>query len=226
MTPHDAISGLIERGLDELNRFPGEFDADIQLTAAGALASLAHLVNHWNGTINLTAHSGPEMIARRLVLEAVAILPVLERLLSGANSLADLGSGAGFPGLPIAILRPCCRVVLVDSRRRRHFFQRAAQRALDLVNVEPVLGRIEELDPRVSDVVIAQALARPPSALEQMIPWAPDGGLLLIPGAAESRGPGYHPEVGEQGFLSYDVPLGGPTRTLWWGRRRVASMEH
>ena len=63
-------------------------------------------------------------------------------------------------GLPLAILHPRRRVTLVESRERRHHFQRAAVRELGLGNVEPQLGRAESLEARPHDAVVAQAMAR------------------------------------------------------------------
>ena len=73
-------------------------------------------------------------MAERLVLDAVALSVCLPEL-SGAKRLADLGTGAGFPGLPIAILNPHLQVHLVDSRLKRNHFQKAVRRELELANV-------------------------------------------------------------------------------------------
>ena len=108
------------------------------------LLALAALVERWGERINLTGHRGLEGILQGLVVESVALCGALPEV----ESLVDLGSGAGFPGLPIAILRPECHVRLVDSRRRRHHFQREATRALGLDNVDLVLGRAEEVQAR------------------------------------------------------------------------------
>jgi 16S rRNA (guanine527-N7)-methyltransferase len=133
------------------------------------------------------------------------------------ESLADLGSGAGFPGIPIAILRPDCRVTLIESREKRHYFQRAACRALKLHNVTPVLGRAEDLEPTIHAAVIAQAVARPQIALAWMIPWATSRGLIILPGG--SAPPEIqHPGVREESTSIYRTPCEGPTRSLWIGR--------
>jgi 16S rRNA (guanine527-N7)-methyltransferase len=163
----------------------------------------------------LTAHRSVAEIIRRLVLEALA----MERHLPPADRIADLGSGAGFPGLPIAIVRPTTRVELVESRERRHHFQRRAIRALALPNVTAHRGRIEELDPIESGGVVAQALARPRRAVELAIPWCVSGGWIAIPGAETPPAPGDFDEIRRSETISYAVPCGDPARTLWLGRR-------
>ncbi len=178
-----------------------------------ALLELARLVVGWGQRMNLTGHRTAEEVVRRLILDAAALLAAAPRF----ASLADLGSGAGFPGLPIAILRPDVRVMLVDSRERRHHFQRAACRKLGLRNVEPLRGRLEELDASPHGAVLAQALAQPRQALEWMRPWAAPGGWLLIPSTVDG------PELpGSDGLAAahvraYAVP-GGARRRLWLGR--------
>jgi 16S rRNA (guanine527-N7)-methyltransferase len=176
---------------------------------------LAEQVEGWGRSINLTGHRSLEAVVRGLLLEAAALLVEAP----GFVSLADLGSGAGFPGLPIAILRPEVEVTLVESRRRRHHFQRAVLRELGLANVRALRGRVEELPPSPHAAVVAQALARPARALEWMPRWAAPGGWLLLPGAEAA------PEVPEaigyrfEALRRYRLPCGGPARTLWIGRR-------
>ena len=178
-----------------------------------ALADLAGLVERWGQRMNLTGHKTAEAVVRRLILDAAALLAAAPPF----GSLADPGSGAGFPGLPIAILRPRARVTLVDSRERRHHFQRTVCRELGLGNVRPVRGRIEELEAWPHEAVLAQALAQPRQALAWMRPWACSGGWLLIPSSEDG------PELpGAEGLAaaevrSYAAPE-GPRRRLWVGR--------
>ncbi len=181
-----------------------------------ALLQLASLLERWARRINLTGHRDLESITRRLLLESAALVAQLPVDL---GDLADLGSGAGFPGLPIAVLRPEWDLLLVESRRRRHHFQRAALRLLRLPRVELIEGRAEVLTPRPCAAVVAQAVARPGQALRWMRPWAREGGLLILPGS--DPGPEV-PEIKGISFerrIQYRVPCGGPARSLWLGRR-------
>jgi 16S rRNA (guanine527-N7)-methyltransferase len=197
---------LLEEGIAELQIHAT--DAQIE-----ALGELARLVDRWGTRINLTGHRGLTTIVRRLVLDAVALLAQLPEL----ESLADLGSGAGFPGLPAAILRPSCRVTLVEARERRHHFQRATCRALGLANATLLRGRAEDLEASPHAGVIAQAVGPPSEVLPWMIRWAEVGALLILPGGREA------PEVANsrvrlERIARYRVPCGGPERTLWLGR--------
>jgi 16S rRNA (guanine527-N7)-methyltransferase len=180
-----------------------------------ALLRLAVLLEHWGQRINLSGHRDVESIVARLVLDAAA----LSRQLPAVPSLVDLGSGAGFPGLPIAVLKPECSLLLVEAREKRHHFQRAAVRELGLGNVEMLLGRAERLAPQPRSAVIAQALAEPSKALGWMLPWAGIGGWLVIPGGERPPGVASRPELGPSRVVSYAVPGGGPRRTLWMAQR-------
>ncbi len=180
-----------------------------------ALVDLACLLASWSTRISLTGHRGPEQIIRGLILESLA----LGKMLPPWNSLADLGSGAGFPGLPIATLWPDREVVLVESRAKRVHFQRAAIRKLGLVNATPLQGRAEDLEPRPSDVVVAMAMAKPEMAIAFMEPWVGNQGFLALPlGSSRPRieapdGFEYH------GITTYSLPLSGLPRAIWLARR-------
>ena len=180
------------------------------------LLQLAELTDAWGQRLNLTGHRGALRIVERLVLDAAALLCVAPRL----ESLADLGAGAGYPGIPLAVLRPGLRVTLVEARERRHHFQRAARRELGLANATPLLGRAEELPATTHDGAIAQAMARPERALEFMLPWVAPGGWLLLPGSESPPRVPTDARWAQAEIRRYQVPLGGPVRTLWIGTRR------
>jgi len=180
-----------------------------------ALLGLAELLFKWSGRMNLTGHRSLAEILQRLVLETAA----LTQQIPPVASLADIGSGAGFPGLPLAILRPSVRVSLVEPRRKRHHFQRAVVRELRIANATPIHGRAEELAPRRHAAVIAQALAPPERGVPWMLPWVEPGGLVLLPGSEEP--PAVPEDLGVVfvAAVPYRAPGGGPRRSLWIGRR-------
>jgi 16S rRNA (guanine(527)-N(7))-methyltransferase RsmG len=181
-----------------------------------ALCRLALLLSAWSQRINLSGHREPDEIVRRLILDAAALDAAIPEDL---ESIADIGSGAGFPGLPMAILHPARRVTLIESRERRHHFQRLAIRELQLRNADARLGRAEALEAQPHAAAIAQATARPDAALRLLLPWVRPGGLLLIPGAARASVVAPDLLVEPLPLVHYDVPLGGPQRTLWMGRK-------
>jgi len=207
-----AVFALLERSLERLG-LPPDSDRTSRLT------ELVSLLSHWAQRINLTAHRDPLEMTSRLVLDAVALSTALPEL-AGLSSLADLGSGAGFPGLPIAILHPHLDVHLVDSRLKRNHFQREARRKLVLPNVHPLLGRSDEITPIQCDLVVAQAMAQPERAFDLMIPWAKPGGMVVLPASAGTSQPRTPRSVESLGERSYVVPEVEIERKLWVARLR------
>jgi 16S rRNA (guanine527-N7)-methyltransferase len=205
-----AVFSLIEAGLAELT-LPATREQISKLT------TLVMLVSEWAGRISLTGHRDPLEMAARLVLDAAALSQSLPEL-DSSTRVADLGSGVGFPGLPIAILRPTLEIALVESRLKRHHLQREARRKLSLTRVIPILGRSEAVEARLSDVVVAQAMAKPAEALEMMVPWTRPGGIAVLPSSEH----GGRPEL-PRGFdavelREYRVPTTGLARRLWIAR--------
>lgn len=133
----------------------------------------------WNGRLNLTAITGPREIVIKHFLDSLA----LDRHLKGLE-LADIGTGAGFPGLPLKIIRPDRHMVLVDSLAKRLKFLDAVIQKLGLVQVETVharaeeFGRMEKYRERF-DTVVSRAVAGFPVLLEYALPVLKSGGLFL-----------------------------------------------
>ncbi len=150
---------------------------DLPASAIERLLDYVDLLTRWNATYNLSAVRDPlEMVTRHL-LDSLAIVPHV----SGA-SLADLGSGAGLPGIPLAIVAPQRTVSVVDSNGKKTRFLRAAVRELKLDNVRVVESRVEAVDGRF-DCITARAFA----SLTEMLAWggpllAPDGVWLALKG--------------------------------------------
>jgi len=206
----------IEQGLELLFR-QAEPEAVAKLTA------LVLLLTQWAPRMNLTGHRDPLEITNRLVLDAAALAAAIPEL-EAATDLADLGSGAGFPGLPIAILHPALTVHLVEARQKRHHFQREARRQLGLEQVVPVLGRSDAVAVHPSSVVVAQAMTEPTAALAAMRPWARPGGLLILPASDAAERPELPGRDGDfDGPLerrTYHVPMSDVHRQIWLVRIR------
>ena len=209
-TNEPQLRAVLEQGLTALGLSTDPASLDRWTT-------LALLLDRWSERINLTGHRGALAIAQRLLLEAAA----LSKVLPPAATIADLGSGAGIPGLPLALCRPGSRIQLIESRERRHHFQRAAIRDLGLANAIALHGRAEALEVRPCDGVVAQAMAEPRQALDWMLPWVGPHGWVAIatnPGSAERL---EHPELVMGQVLRYAAPQ-GPERAAWIARRRAA----
>lgn len=133
----------------------------------------------WRRRTALIATADPRLLAAHHVIDSLHVAPWLWPTVR----LADIGSGAGFPGIPLAIALPAAHVSLVESRRKKASFLRAARRAAGLANVEVVEGRAETIDERF-EAVVCRALGSVASLL----------GLaqgLLVPGgvAVSMKGP-------------------------------------
>ena len=119
------------------------------------------LVVKWNARINLRSVRKPEEIVRRHFIESIF---AAQHVPKNVKTLLDFGSGAGFPGIPIAICRPKLGVTLAESQGKKASFLREAVRTLGL-RAEVWAGRVEEMAPeRVFDAVTLRAVDKMPTA--------------------------------------------------------------
>lgn len=163
----DLDTGLAALGLDP--------------TLAEPLARYLALMLRWNAAYNLTAIRDPREMVTKHLLDSLAMAPFV----AGLPTLADLGTGPGLPGIPLAIATPGLQVTLVESNGKKARFMREVLRTLGLDNAEVVESRIEALDrPGQYAAITARALATLPQilALGGHLP-AADGVLLAMKGA-------------------------------------------
>ena len=127
----------------------------LSLGGGAALRQGAYLaeLDRWRQTTNLTGRLSPEELAEH-ALEAL----VASSLIADGQRVADIGSGAGFPGLPLAIDRPAVEVTLVEPRARRAAFLRHVVRALALPNVTVAEARIENVGGQTFDLATTRAV--------------------------------------------------------------------
>ena len=149
------------------------------------LLTYLELLVKWNGKMNLTSVRKPEEIVLRHFGESLFAGEALLDFLKDRSSLLDLGSGPGFPGLPIKILIPRLKVTLAESQTRKAVFLREVIRSLHLDGIEVHAGRAEDLD-KTFDVLTMRAVEQQ----EAIVPGTPDflsenGILLLMMGASQ-----------------------------------------
>lgn len=167
----DGLTALLAQGMQQLN-----CSADVT-----QLLEYAHLLHKWNQTYNLTAVRDLPSIITRHILDSLAIYPWLY-----GNRLIDVGTGAGLPGIPLAIAFPSLSVTLIDSNGKKIQFLHEVKRLLSLSNIAIIESRVEEYQPSPGfDTITSRAF----SDIKQMIKWTqhllnPQGVWLAMKGRA------------------------------------------
>ena len=151
---------------------------EVDTTAQAILAGQVRLLLAWNAAINLTAIREPGAIARLHVADSLAAMALIRELPHA--TLLDLGSGGGFPGLPLAALLPAARITLVESVGKKAAFLEAVVGDLGLGDrVIVARSRAEALAPGGWDVVTARAVGSVAELVELALPLLGPGGHLL-----------------------------------------------
>lgn len=185
-----------------------------------AFLSYLELLALWNKTFNLTSVRDPIGIVRLHFLDSLAISSFVDK----SRSVMDVGSGAGFPGVPLAILYPQTKVTLVEPRRKRANFLRALARELPDVQLAVFEARIEELKTSATGLfstVVFRAVGSAEFFLHAARRFLADRGrCLMLHGpkgkttlsriAGQLSGLGYANAT----IKSYRLPLGNEQRTL------------
>jgi 16S rRNA (guanine527-N7)-methyltransferase len=184
----------------------------------------------WNTRINLTAITDAGEVSIKHFLDSLVSLMVFHR---PSARLLDIGAGAGFPGLPLKIVRPQWRVVLLEATGKKVAFLQHMIETLQLKDVVALHGRAEELAHKAGyrasfDVVTARAVASLPTLLEYAAPFCRVGGQIILPKKGDlveelARGKRAARQVGA--VLKDDVPVTLPgledgRRLLVWEQVR------
>ncbi len=182
--------------------------------------SYIDLIQFWNSKFNLTAIRSTSLIVRHHFIDSLAIAPF-----TGPDKrLMDIGSGAGFPGIPLKIISPDKEITLVDSQRKKINFMREVIRDLNLKGVEVIEARAEELNPSKNGL-FGETVARAFGSLDQFLQISAG---LLTPGGqglfmSGPKGPTAYTHIKDkcigEGFIksrieSYRLPIGNEHRTL------------
>jgi 16S rRNA (guanine527-N7)-methyltransferase len=149
---------------------------DLDDAARERLMGHLALVAKWNRVHNLTAVREPEQMVVLHTLDSLSLLPYL----GNAASLADVGTGAGFPGIPVAIARPDIAVTLIDASHKKCAFLDQAKAELRLDNVTVLCERVEQWKPeRRFDAVVSRAFAELADFVAQSAQLVAPGGRML-----------------------------------------------
>lgn len=151
----------------------------------GKLHSYALLLKEWNEKMNLTSIVEEDEVVEKHFYDC--LIPAKAHSLASLN-IADIGTGAGFPGLVWAIVFPSCHVSLVEATGKKCTFLAEVIKQLQLTNVEVLNKRAEELSFREHyDLVVARAVGSLPILLEITAPFAKVGGFVLAMKSSKGR---------------------------------------
>lgn len=147
MTDH-RLAGALAAGLERLS-------LEVSPEQQRRMLDYLGLLERWNRSFNLTAVRDPLQMVSRHLLDSLSILPWVR-----GPRVLDAGTGAGLPGVPLAIARPEWRLTLLDSAGKKIRFLRQVRRELELENIEPVQARLEDFRPDDGfDCIVSRAFA-------------------------------------------------------------------
>lgn len=147
-----------------------------------------NLLIEWNKKMNLTAITDPDEIILKHFIDSITILKEIE----DGSKLVDVGTGAGFPGIPLSIMNPSLKITLVDSLNKRLIFLQEVVNKLGLKNVEIIHARAEEFGQNKKfresfDIATSRAVANLSTLSEYLIPLVKVGGKVISMKAAEAQ---------------------------------------
>jgi 16S rRNA (guanine527-N7)-methyltransferase len=185
-----------------------------------AFSRFAEELAKWNRKINLTAITAEEDVAVKHFLDSLTVAAHVPL----AGKLLDIGSGAGFPGIPLQIIKPDLRIVSVDAVEKKILFQRHAARLLGLENFTALHVRGESLQTSYGayfDIIISRAFTDLMSFVAMVLPLLADGGRIVAMKGSEGKseselaepglaGAGLHVEA----LKEFSLPFSGDRRSI------------
>jgi len=185
---------ILQRGAEDIGLYLGPRQLEAFLLYSGELS-------RWNRKMNLTrVREGIDLIAKHF-LASLAFTAAFPRELP--LRLADIGSGAGFPGIPIKVMCPHLHLTLIEASRKKVSFLRHICAILDLREIEAVRARAEELAADRGyrgrfDVAVVRAVGNREDLIEMVGPFLRPGGRFILSAKAKEEGP--FPEAGGLAF--------------------------
>ena len=218
--PEQSLSPTLEHAREVLITGSKILEVVLSSDQVDRYLSYLALLSQWNDTFNLTSISDPVAVVRLHFLDSLAITPFLDK----SGPLLDIGSGAGFPGMPLKIIFPSMAITLVEPRRKRANFLRALIRHLQIKDVNIIEGRVEDLTPKLAgsfSTVTLRAVGNLEFLLPLIRPLLQPGGKCLV--MHGPKGNSYFSSlsalVPKHGFSKiklheYVLPLGSESRTV------------
>lgn len=202
---------LLQKGLEE---------AGISCLESQVSAFMVFLqeLKKWNRTYNLSALKTDKDIIIKHFIDSLLYLKAIP---DGLLKIADVGAGAGFPGIPIKIARPEIDMTLIEPTRKKASFQRHIIRLLGLSGINVLEQRVEEIGEEYEglfDLIVSRATFSLEDFLKMACPYIKEEGLLIV-----SKGPKVHEELKEDDLparqavkevIELSLPLAGARRNL------------
>lgn len=187
----------------------------------GKFVRYLEILKAWNTRINLTALRDDGEIAVSHFLDSLSAA----RFVEGADSLLDIGSGAGFPGIPLKIAMPALEVTLIESAHKKTVFMNEVIRELGLTGIRAVWGRAEDDANGVERGSFPRVISRAVSGVKEVLalsePYlSPGGSIILMRGRRgeeewEEAGDEVHRRYRLTGKERFTLPYGGQTRVIF-----------
>ena len=157
-----------------------EFNIKINDEQIKKFMNYMNLLLEWNEKINLTAITQPEEVKLKHFVDSLTVL----KYINDDDKVIDIGTGAGFPGIPLKIMNKNTKITLLDSLNKRINFLNIVIEKLDLSNIQAIHGRAEEIARNKFyrekyDVVVSRAVANLSTLTEYMLPFVKVGGKCI-----------------------------------------------
>lgn len=170
----NELKGLIENGAIH-------YGSNLEVRQLEQFEIYMELLKEWNKKINLTAIEEDKEIVIKHFIDSMSILPYID---DKKQKLIDIGTGAGFPGIPLKIINTNIQVTLLDSLEKRTKFLNEVINSLDISQIEAIHGRAEDIgiNPKYRekyDIAVARAVANLPVLLEYCLPFVKINGIFI-----------------------------------------------
>ncbi len=172
------------------------------------------LLLRWAVRVNLTSVLDPVRAAGLHGIDSLLFAECLTGAVGASRAAVDVGSGGGFPGIPVALVHPEFQMTLLEPRRKRASFLRVVLRTIKRTDVRVVEGRLEGSEVRTkeavaseglwpSDVILSRATMPPQIWIDRLAPRLRPGGVALVSSGAQGPDPGEVKRWAEDARLSY-----------------------